>query len=153
MKRFKFKLEAVLKMRRLEEDNTKMELGKLLVYKTQLQEIIKNENIEIDVAFEQQEKTLKTGTKAMHLGIFPMITEGKKAKIRKIETEILGLNKKIETTTQYLAECRAQTKLMEKLREKEWQSYKKEYNKVTNEKIEEQVQNWLMNQKRTEEVL
>ena len=48
MKKFKFKLEALLKMRKLKEDQCKMEIGRLQTRKVELEnEILKTSDTEI----------------------------------------------------------------------------------------------------------
>ena len=60
-KQFKFKLEAVLKVRKLKEDQCKMEIGKLQVRMSELEGFKKDNNESIDTAYADQEASLGQG--------------------------------------------------------------------------------------------
>ena len=126
MKKFKFKLEAVLKLRGFEEDRAKVELGRVTQLIQKRKEKISEIQNNIGKEFETQEKMLKMGTKAAHSQLFPNAYLGKIRMIEKIQNEIFALQKEYELRLEEYQEARAKLKLMTKFKEKSLEKFKVE---------------------------
>jgi len=142
MKGFKFKLEAVLKMRKLKEEQCKMLIGRIQVRIRELQGYLAEHNRGIDQSYEAQEQALESGLNGQELQFHPFFVSGKKAHIEIIENEILNLQRQAEEQYRELAQLRAQVKVIDEMKEKQKLKYKKSVEKKQFETIEEQVQNW-----------
>ncbi len=148
MKKYSFRLEPVLKLRKLKEENCRLELGQLLSQLNQIEDQLKHDRSEIENYYKIQEGSLKTGVRAGQLQAFPMLIAGKDRNIElllrdKTKQEALVAEKKQE-----LAQLRGDLKVMENLKEKNYDEYRKAYNKEVDQKVEEQTQNWLLNKEK-----
>ena len=141
-KKFKFKLEAVLKVRKLKEDQCKMEIGRLQVRMNELKEYKRENNESIDQAYTQQESSLGGGLSGRELQFHPYFVAGKKANISIIDKEMTMLQEQLDYRFKELNHLRGEVKLVEEMKEKEKVKHKKERTKKEFEQIEEQVQNW-----------
>ena len=141
-KKFKFKLEAVLKVRKLKEDQCKMEIGKLQVRMNELKEYRRQNEASIDNAYADQENALGAGASGREAQFHPYFVKGKKANIKVIDGEMAMLQEQLDYRLRELNQLRGDVKLVEEMKEKEKIKYKKEQNKKEFEVIEEQVQNW-----------
>lgn len=148
MKKYQFKLEAVLKLRKLREENCRTELGTLLRDLTEIENRISHENVEIEKYFKIQEESMKGGASAGRLQTFPGLVAAKEQMIRVLEDKKRRQEDYIAEKKQELAELRGELKVMENLREKDFNEWKKAYNKDVDQKVEEQTQIWLRNQEK-----
>lgn len=142
MKKYKFKLDALLKIRRLKEETCKMEIGRIQVQIRELEKQKQNHNDGIRDAFESQEVGLKTGLSGQEARFHPYYVEGKRAYIKYIEAKIDELEKRKEEKLEQLKFLRADVKVIEQMKEKDQKAYKKEIEKKQFAEIEEQVTNW-----------
>lgn len=143
MKGFKFKLDALLKVRKLKEDQCKMEIGRLQVQKQEKIEEIKRQNLGIDKAYGDQESSVTKGATGLDLRFYPYYMQGKRTNIRLLEQEIEMLEREIAQKNKELIEHRANVKVLDSMKEKHKEQYKKALNKKIDNEIQEQVQNWL----------
>lgn len=148
MKKYTFRLEPVLKVRKLKEENCRMELGQLIQQLTKIENQIQHERNEIQSYYNIQENVLKTGAGAGQLRAFPMLIEAKQQNIRLLERDRLSQEKLIEQKKQELAIARGELKVVENLKEKDYNEYRKALNKEIDQKVEEQTQNWLQHKDR-----
>ncbi len=142
MKGYKFKLEAVLKVRKLKEEQCKMEIGKLQIRITNFKEQIVRHEDGIKEAYHSQEVGLKEGMTGQDLHFYPYFFSGKTAHIDALQREIHILTDKVNEKYEELKLYRAELKVIEKMKEKDKVQYKKKLNKRQFEELEEQVQNW-----------
>lgn len=148
MKRYEFRLEAVMKIRRMAEERCKQELGQLMVFRTKKQSQIDSVNADIQSTYKEQETALaRGGLKGYEIRSYPENIEARRATIKTIQQDITKLDKQIEFKRHELAEKRAELKVIEKMKEKDFEKYRKEFNKDQNEKLEEQVMLWQENLK------
>ena len=143
MKRYTFRLEAVLKLKKLKEENCRSELGILIMQLQKIESEIYREKTEVTKYFEIQEESLKKGISAHQIQTFPLLVKGKEKNIAlmdqdKIRQEKLITDKKIE-----LAQLRGDLKIFENMKQKDFEDYRKAYNKDMDQKVEEQTRNWL----------
>ena len=146
MKRYVFRLEAVLKVRKIKEENCRMELGELIAQLNRIEDQLSHERKEIASYFTIQEDSLKNGMKAGLLQAFPMLVAAKDKNIELLLRDRAEQEKRIEQKKQELAVLRGELKVIENLREKDYLEYRKALNKEIDQKVEEQTQNWLQHQ-------
>jgi flagellar export protein FliJ len=144
MKGFKFKLDAVLKIRKLKEEQCKMAIGRIQVRMRELEGYIKGHSDGIDQAYQDQEQGLAQGMTGRELQFHPFFVGGKRAHIGQIEKEIEGLQEEVDELYEQLKQFRADVKVIDEMKEKETLKYKKKMDKKQFEELEEQNQNWRM---------
>ena len=143
MKKYTFKLEPVLKIRKLKEENCRMELGRLLTELNKIEVQLVHERKEIDNYFTIQESSLKNGIRGNQIQAFPMLVAAKEKNIQLLMRDKNNQEQSIETKKQELAVLRGELKVIENLKEKDFTEYRKAVNKEIDQKVEEQTQNWL----------
>lgn len=142
MKGHKFKLEAVLKLRKIKEDVCAMELGKIQLQINDLN-MYKDEHLEdIKNAYGAQELDLKQSVNVVEIQKKQMLISGKREHIVRIEESLEVLRERLEEKVQELAKLKGDVKVIANMKEKSIKKYKKELNKKINENLEEQTQNW-----------
>jgi flagellar FliJ protein len=144
MRKFEFRLDPVLKLRKLKEENCRMELGQLLMELNQIEDQLAHDRKEIDTYYTIQEGSLKNGITAGQLQAFPMLVSAKNKNIELLEHEKKRQEQRVEAKKQELAQLRGDLKVMENLREKKHGEHRKAMNKEIDQKVEEQTQNWLL---------
>lgn len=153
MKRYKFRLEAVLKVRRMMEESCRNELGMLMVEKQKYLTDISTLERDITNFYSANEKAMGEGMKASHVSFFPQVVEGKELHIKQVNEQIRNVEARIKDKLIELTEKKAELKAVEKLREKDFEQWRKAYNKDSDMKVEEMVQLWGENLKAQKEDL
>lgn len=148
MKRYAFRLEAVLKVRKLKEESCRTELGQLLVELARIEDQITHDRKEIGNYYKIQEGNLSGGMKASQLQAFPMLVAAKEKNIQLLTREKNNYERYIEEKKEELAVLRGELKVIENLKEKDYTEYKKALNKEIDQKVEEQTQNWMNHNKK-----
>lgn len=148
MKKFKFTLEGLLKIRSLKEQECKTEIGKLQVEIEQIKNAIGQNQQGIASIYASQEELLKDGVSGQELKFFPYFFEGKKAQIKILERELSIKQAQLEELFEELSKRRADLKVITNMKEKQLTQHKKENMKKELQTIEEQVQNWAIGNKR-----
>jgi len=143
MKAYKFKIEAVLKLRKIKEEKCRTELGSLIANLNRILDQIEYDYQQLDKYSDYQGAILGESVVANKLQVFPYLMEGKKRNLDLLKIEKLGIEKKIEEKKKELTKYKADLKVIEKLKEKDFESYKKTINKEISEKVEEQSMLWL----------
>lgn len=146
MNAYRFRLEAVLKLRKLKEENCRMELGQLLTELQRIENQLLHERAEINKYFKIQEGSLKNGIKGSQIQAFPMLVEAKEKNIQLLLRDKKKQEQLVETKKQELAVLRGELKVVENLKEKDYTEFRKALNKEIDQKVEEQTQNWLLHQ-------
>jgi flagellar FliJ protein len=143
MKTYHFKLQAVLKLRKIKEEKCRTELGFLIAKLEKIKKQITYDSEQIQKYFDHQEYNLNSGMTASKVQLFPFLVEGKQRNISLLRDALEKQNELIERKKKELSKFKADLKVIEKLREKDFDQYKKELNKEIDQKIEEQSQLWL----------
>lgn len=146
MKKYKFKLEALLKMRKLKEEQCKMEIGRLQIMIRELEVEIAEQDKAIEQAYTMQEEGLENGMEGVEVRFHPYYVNAKRAHIKELQGKKDRFQQYIKIKYNELNQYRAAVKVIEKLKEKEQIKYKNYINKKISEQVEEQVQNWRMTQ-------
>ena len=142
MQKFKFKLESVLKMKTLLEEQCRNELGKIFVEKKKIEDEIALMNRNIEAMYSENESHLQSGMKASHASMFPQLSSAYHAKIDELKKKMKVVDERIENKKIELNEKRAELKLMSNIKEKELNVWKKAYNKHVDESVDEMVMMW-----------
>jgi flagellar FliJ protein len=148
MKKYNFKLDAVLKLRKLKEENCRTELGLLNRALEIIVQKIASDKEEIGKYYQIQELALKNGAAAGKLQTFPSLVEAKEKNIQIFERKKKNHEDMIVEKKEELAILRGELKVMDNLKEKDFAEWKKAYNKEVDQKVEEQTQIWLDNRKK-----
>ena len=148
MKKYIFRLEAVLKLRKLKEENCRSELGRLISYLTKIDDQLNHERKEIDNYYHIQESAMKNGVRGDQVQAFPMLVAAKEKNIQLLQKERSDQEFLIEDKKQELAIVRGELKVIENLKEKDYNEYRKAVGKEIDQKVEEQTQNWLQHKDR-----
>ncbi len=143
IKRYAFRLEPVLKLRKLNEENCRMELGQLLMELNRIDDQLIYDQKEIEKYYAIQEGSLKNGMTGGQLQAFPMLVAGKERNIELLKRDRIKQEQKVETKKQELAILRGELKVVENLKEKDYNEWRKAANKEIDQKVEEQTQIWL----------
>jgi flagellar FliJ protein len=150
MKRYKFKLEGLLKIRRAKEQLCKTQIGQLQGEVVRCEESIEFEKQGILKASSAQNRILEQKALGREVGFFPRFIQGKEANIELLYQRIRYLKEQIQFKYEELYKLRADVKVIEKLREKDFNKYKKEVNKKLELEREENLMMW--SQYNTEEL-
>lgn len=144
MKKYAFRLEPVLKLRKLKEENCRMELGQLLMELNRIEDQLVHDRKELDNYYKIQEGALKNGMSGSQLQAFPMLVAGKTRNIELLEETKKRQQEKVESKKQELAQVKGDLKVIDNLKQKDYDEYRKALNKEIDQKVEEQTQNWLL---------
>jgi flagellar FliJ protein len=148
MKRYTFRLEPVLKVRRLKEENCRMELGQLITELSRIENQLAHDRREIDNYYKIQESAMKNGIRGDQVQAFPMLVAAKERNIELLLRDKKKQEELIEAKKQELATLKGELKVIENLKEKDYNEYRKALNKEIDQKVEEQTQNWLQHKER-----
>lgn len=143
MRKYEFRLDPVLKLRKLKEENCRMELGQLLMELNRIEDQLAHDRNEIDNYYKIQEGALQNGMRGGQVQAFPMLIAAKNRNIELLLADKKKQEDKVEAKKQELAQLRGDLKVMENLKQKSYDEWKKALNKEIDQKVEEQTQNWL----------
>jgi flagellar protein FliJ len=149
MKKYEFKLNPVLKLRKIKEENCRMELGKLFMELEKIKNQIHFDKQNIDQYYQIQEGSLQAGMKATQLQAFPMLVSAKNKNLELLERDMAKIENLIVHKKQELSQLRGDLKVIENLKEKDYEMYRKALGKEIDQKVEEQTQNWLLTKENT----
>ena len=138
-KEFKFRLEGLLKFRKLKEKSIKIELGRINQDILKLKnEIIDSKN-RIENSYVLQEKSLEDKTKSSVIEAFPYYIQSERENIKNKEILIDSLQKKYQGKINDMKMAMGETKIINKMKEKKMKEYKIKFEKRQRENIEEMV--------------
>jgi flagellar FliJ protein len=148
MKRYTFRLEPVLKVRRLKEENCRMQLGQLIGQLNLIESQLAHDRREIENYYKIQEASLQNGIRGDQIQAFPMLVAAKERNIQLLLRDKKHQEELIEEKKRELATLKGELKVIENLKEKDYNEYRKALNKEIDQKVEEQTQNWLQHRDR-----
>jgi flagellar protein FliJ len=126
MKKFKFRLRGVEKLREFKEKTLKMELGRINQNIEGVKGRLRTLRADIGDAYNAQEAVLQTSTKALNVQFFPYYIQGKNTDIDQNLESLAQLEQQFKDKVQELAVARGEVKIIQKLKEKDLNKYKKE---------------------------
>lgn len=145
MKKYTFRLEPVLKIRKFKEETCRMELGQLIAELQKITDQLTYDQEQIESYYKIQEGALQAGgINASQLQAFPMLIAGKERNLELLENAKKRQEELIEDKKKELAIIKGELKVIENMKEKDFAKYRKELNKEIDQKVEEQTQNWLL---------
>ncbi len=138
-KKFKFKLEGLLKLRKFREQEIKVELGNI---NREIQEIelrIIELQDHIESSYLNQESAMSDDVKGQSLQFFPYYTQVKREDIKNKEILLLSLRKKYQKKIEEMGKAMGDSKVVDKFKEKEISEYKNRLEKKLQDENEELV--------------
>lgn len=130
MRRFRFKLEALLGIRKVREKEVQTELSKLM--NIQNIERVKQKKYQQQIALEHQKlsKKIKDGTYSYSKAhVFERFIEFANRVIRNAQEVIDSMEPEIQKVRDRLIEVSKERKVIERLKEKKYQEYLEELNR------------------------
>jgi flagellar FliJ protein len=137
MKKFKFTLEGVRKLKEFKEKKAKIELGKIGQEIRKVEEQIIKSHSDLEESYEAQDKVASSGTEGRVIQFFPFFNMGKRAQIKELESNLGELKEKYQQQLVEVNNCRAESKLFSNLKDKQWDQFKKEQKKRLEREIED----------------
>lgn len=137
MERFKFKLDALLKLREFKEKKIKVELGEIVQEIVRIKEDLKRTHWDLDEGYISQEKLLKSSTQARPVQFYAYYFDSKRNKIKELEKALVIQEELYENKRQELAKARGDVKVIERLKDKKEIEHNKAYEKKQQENLEE----------------
>ena len=142
MKGYKFKLEALLKIRKIKEDKCKHEIGRMQIELANLKQQIVDHDQGIELAYSDQEQSMQRGMEGREASFYPYFIQNKRENIKQLEQMVESVQDAIAKKFKELAQLRADVKVIEKMKEKDFEKAKKVYQKKQDQKVEELVRMW-----------
>ncbi len=139
-KKFKFKLDGLLKVREFKEKRIKVELGEILKDIEQTKANIDKAKLDIEECYEAQEAFLNEPAGASMVQFFPQFIEAKTEDYKAQENILYSLQRKYEEKRRELAEAKGDVKVIENLKETNKTAFEKSTEKKRQEDIDELMQ-------------
>jgi len=126
MKRYKFKLSSLLKVREFKEKKIKIELGEIVKAMDGIRDDIKKINDDIDDAYSSQEKLAGEDVPASFIQFLPFFWGGKRDDLKMKDNLLHAYQKKYDELVKELTVAMGEVKVIEKIKEKDLAEYKKD---------------------------
>ncbi len=138
MKKHKFKLAAVLKLREAKEKKVKAELGSIVKEIQKVKDRLIQIDNDVDVYYNSQEHSVANhGSAGRMIRFYPEAVQGLKSDRVVTENLLAALNRKYDRKVQELKVAMGETKIMTNMKEKDFQEHKKKVNKKVQSDIDE----------------
>ncbi len=141
MKKFIFKLESLLNMRRKREELVVQELAAAQAAKMRIVNKISDTKKTVSALIEDSKSYLKASIRIDSLLNSRNYIELLKKQLAALEIDLRAADEKVLQVKQKLAEAVKQRKIIEKLKENQFTQYKKDYNKNDNAQMDEIANN------------
>lgn len=140
MKNYKYRLEALLKLRKLREHQQKMTLASINKEISQIDEAILKTQEDIKIAYESMNAVVEDGTSGELVRFYPQYIDAKREYIKQMleRRDVLKLQYQKEQRT--LSEKRGEVKAVQSMKDKDIEKAKKVYQKKLAENIEDILQ-------------
>lgn len=137
MKGFKFKLDALLKLREFNEKKVKTEVGHVLRQISDIEDKIKEIDMSIQETYQAQEDVMRKPSDAHMLKFFPYYLKSR-AEDRKVQEKLLEkCHEKYVELLEELKSARGEVKVLDNMKERKKNEFKKKKNKKETEDIED----------------
>jgi len=136
-KKFNFKLESLLKIRKLKEKVEEIELAKISKEINHHKDLLVKYNNELSLIYDYYEKSTQSLNSVKVLQDFPFAIDKKRLSIAEEERKIDKLNIKYNDQVKKFNLARGETKIIQKNKEKDFLKHKKLINKKEEEDLEE----------------
>ena len=132
MKKFKYNLEPVLKLRKFKEEKARRELGFINQKIQALKQRIQTMNDSIDSSYQQLSSLTNQKVKADSIQFFPFYIDDLRKSIRVLEKEVKALDVEYKLKSDEVYKLRGEKKILENHKHKEQASFKKKLEIKTN---------------------
>jgi len=147
MKKFKFKLESVLKLKSFKEEKTKAELGVIVSKIHRCREVMEKIKDDVNLAYREQEALLKKGASGQEIQFFAHFVKGKKEHMTFQQNVLKHLNEEYQMKINDLKIIKGEVKVVENLKEKKSTEFYKAEEKKFQASIDELTLNRLAMEK------
>lgn len=137
MKKFSFKLDSLLNVRKKREELVIQELAEAQMAENRINGQINDTRNTIALMIEESKSYLKSSINVESLLLSRNYIEFLKRKLSELEAELEKAKQKTLKIKEKLAEAVKERKIIETLKEKQFAQYKKEYNKQDNAQMDE----------------
>lgn len=141
MKKFKFSLESVLKLKLSIEENEKLKLSELRAKENELLNARKAITEQQEENAVQHRETLARGTTPFEMQRLSNYATELKRRLDEVDFNIKKQRVLIEKQTEVVKQAMSEVKTLQKLKEKQLEEYNKKAAKETEQSIEEFVSN------------
>ena len=140
MKKYKFKLEALLRIRKFREKIVKQELGEIVSSIETTKE--KQQMIEKEIFhyYKLQERSIRSGISAGELSLYPKILQTKRYEAKNTKENFDVLDQKYKEKVKELETALKEVRIIKNMKEKYRELFRKERNKENQRNIEELTQ-------------
>lgn len=126
MKKFVFKLETVLDMRKRKEEDIQIKLG-IAISELHKMQLNLEETYKKRRSYQAEIEIFKSNIKQMDdLLMYQNYVDSMEKVIERMKLEILEMEKKVEEVRVLLGQAARERKMIEKMKEKEYEKYQKE---------------------------
>jgi flagellar protein FliJ len=147
MKKFNFRLEGLLKLRKFEEDKIKRELGGILKNISQTEVQIEEIEQSINEAYRSHDEFLAEASLGQMAQFFPRYIEGRRSDLEKKKELLSKLKRFYDMKLFELKQARGAVKVVDKMKERKLEEWKKDVTKKQQADIED-----ILNMKRNSNV-
>ena len=148
-KKFKFKLNGLLKIREFREKKVKLELGNILSEIERTKARIAKDQEEIEECYRAQEAILSQPTAGQMAQFFPQYIQTKREDQKAQGNILRSLERHYQDKLKELAQAKGEVKVIDNLREKE----EAQFNKTEAKKFQETLDEYTMIKKYRESKL
>jgi flagellar FliJ protein len=128
-KKFRFSLEALLKLRTLEEERAMQELGKVIEKMNQAKQKVKELEDQYNAEVKKFSEYSRMATYTLFYQSFERFLNRIENLKKQTEVYVQSLQPELEEKRQKLIEARKNKKILEILKEKRWEEYKNKLKK------------------------
>ena len=136
-KKFKFKLEGLLKLKSFNESKLRTELGSIVKEMEAVKSNIEGMRDDIKQSYVEQERVMESTTSGQLLQFFPYFIKAKKEDIKTKENLLYALEKRYQNKLVELSDAMGEVKMVTNLKEKKKDEHRKAIDKKINEESEE----------------
>lgn len=137
MKKYKFKLDGLLKLREFREHQEKVKLSQINQQITDIDNKVVDVTHEIELAYKSQQELTESGIDGQFLSFYPMYIKAKKDLIQQLQAQKQQLLKTHSLQVKILSQKRGDVKVIEKVKHKDHEKFKKEKAKKIQEDIDD----------------
>ena len=137
MKKFKFKLQGLLRLRELKEHQEKIALARINTEIADSKDRIKKTQKEIEIAYKSLDELTEEGVEGQMISFFPRYIKAKREYIKQQEQLIEQLTLKHTKQISILAHAKGEVKVIENMKDKAHEKFRKEEEKKEQEKIDD----------------
>lgn len=140
MRREKFKLQGLLKLREFKEQKIKLELGQINTEMARLDDAIAKCNSDIEETYIAQEAFFKTYTSGQNAQFFPMFIQSKRDEIKVLENQKYAVQRQYKEKVKELSIAKGEVKVIDNLKT----DFETKQNKYIEKKRQEAIDELMM---------